>query len=73
MLFWGVGQFGEWGRLDHRAAAIAAEAGYQFSGNKTADKIKPRVRAGYFRSACDGDPNDGRRGTFLSGFADAAN
>ncbi|MFN0111973.1 MAG: alginate export family protein [Blastocatellia bacterium] len=64
-LLWGAGQFGEWGRLDHRAAAIAAEAGYQFGGNKTADKIKPWIRAGYFRSTGDGDPNDGTHGTFF--------
>ncbi|MDX2045106.1 MAG: alginate export family protein [Acidobacteriota bacterium] len=64
-LLWGAGQFGEWGRLDHRAAAIAAEAGYQFGGNKTADKIKPWIRAGYFRSTGDGDPNDTTHGTFF--------
>lgn len=64
-LLWGAGQFGEWGRLDHRATAIAAEAGYQFGGNKTADKIKPWIRAGYFRSTGDGDPNDGTHGTFF--------
>ena len=65
MLLWGAGQFGEWGLLDHRAAAIAAEAGYQFGGNKTADKIKPWIRAGYFRSTGDGDPNDTTHGTFF--------
>ncbi len=65
VLVWGAGQFGEWGTLDHRAAAIAAEAGYQFGGNKTADKIKPWIRAGYFRSTGDGDPNDGTHGTFF--------
>lgn len=64
-LLWGAGQFGEWGRLDHRAAAIAAEAGYQFGGNKTADKIKPWIRAGYFRSTGDGDPTDTTHGTFF--------
>lgn len=65
LLFWGAGQFGEWGKLNHRAAAIAAETGYQFGGNKTADKVKPWVRAGYFRSTGDGDPNDGTHGTFF--------
>ncbi len=65
LLVWGSGQFGDWGRLDHRAAAIAVETGYQFGGNKTADKIKPWLRAGYFRSTGDGDPNDGTHGTFF--------
>ncbi len=69
VLFWGAGQFGDWGKLNHRAAAIAAEAGYQFGGNKTADKINPLktiwIRAGYFRSTGDGDPNDTTHGTFF--------
>ncbi len=65
LLIWGAGQFGEWGKLDHRAAAIAAETGYQFGGNKTADKIKPWIRAGYFRSTGDGDPADDMHGTFF--------
>lgn len=65
VLIWGAAQFGEWGKLDHRAGAIAAEAGYQFGGNKTADKIKPWVRAGYFRSTGDNDPNDQTHGTFF--------
>ena len=65
LLVWGSGQFGDWGRLDHRAAAIALETGYQFGGNKTADKIKPWLRAGYFRSTGDDDPNNGTHGTFF--------
>ncbi|MBL8187818.1 MAG: alginate export family protein [Acidobacteria bacterium] len=65
VLFWGAGQFGDWGKLNHRAAAIAAEAGYQFGGNKTADKIKPWIRAGYFRSTGDGNPADNTHGTFF--------
>lgn len=63
-LLWGVGQFGRWGNLDHRAAAIAIESGYQ-PGGKTAAKIKPWIRAGYFRSTGDGDPSDKRHGTFF--------
>ena len=65
VLLWGAGQFGAWGKLAHRAAAIAVEAGYQFGGNKTADRIKPWLRAGYFRGAGDGDPNDTTHGTFF--------
>lgn len=64
VLLWGAGQFGEWGMLDHRAAAIAAEAGYQFGG-KSVEKVKPWIRAGYFRSTGDGDPNDTTHGTFF--------
>jgi hypothetical protein len=63
-LLWGAGQFGEWGRLTHRAGAIAAEAGYQFSG-KLADKIKPWARAGYFRGTGDGDATDTTHGTYF--------
>ena len=40
LLLWGAGQFGSWGRLDHRAAALAVEAGYAF-----AVKSNPWLRA----------------------------
>lgn len=60
LLVWGAGQFGSWGRLTHRAAALAAEAGYQFKA-----RGKPWVRAGYFRSTGDGDATDGRHTTFF--------
>jgi hypothetical protein len=63
-LLWGAGQFGSWGQLDHRAGAIAAEVGYQFGGG-LADKLKPWVRAGYFRSTGDGDAGDATHGTFF--------
>jgi hypothetical protein len=62
VLLWGAGQFGNWGRLDHRAGAIAAEAGYKF-GIKT----NPWIRAGYFRSTGDGDASDGTHTTFFQG------
>ena len=64
VLLWGLGQFGTWGRLDHRAAAIAAEIGYQ-PGGQAAAKIKPWLRAGYFRSTGDGDATDNTHGTFF--------
>jgi Alginate export len=64
VMLWGAGQFGNWGNLDHRAGAIAIEVGYQPSG-KIADKIKPWVRGGYFRSTGDGDPTDAMHGTFF--------
>jgi hypothetical protein len=63
-LLWGAGQFGDWGKLDHRAGSIAVEAGYQFSG-KIANRIRPWLRAGYFRSTGDGDPADNTHGTFF--------
>jgi hypothetical protein len=64
-LLWGAGQFGDWGQLEQRSAALALEGGYQFGGNKTADKLKPWLRAGYFRSTGDGNPNDTTHGTFF--------
>ncbi|HEY7545075.1 MAG TPA: alginate export family protein, partial [Blastocatellia bacterium] len=60
VLLWGAGQFGGWGRQDHQAGAIAAEAGYQF-----ASKIKPWIRGGYFRSTGDGNATDGDHTTFF--------
>ncbi len=60
VLLWGAGQFGDWGKLNQRAGALAAEAGYQFGG-----KINPWLRAGYFRSTGDGNPNDGTHNTFF--------
>jgi hypothetical protein len=64
-LLWGAGQFGSFGRLDQRSGAIAAEIGYSFVGNKFADRFRPWLRGGYFRSTGDGDPNDGAHGTFF--------
>jgi hypothetical protein len=60
VLVWGAGQFGRWGPLDHRAAAIAIEGGYQIP-----IKLKPWVRGGYFRGTGDGDPDDETHGTFF--------
>lgn len=60
VLFWGAGQTGRWGRLDHRAGALAVEGGYQFRA-----KTSPWIRAGYFHSTGDGDPLDGRHNTFF--------
>ncbi|MFN7929406.1 MAG: alginate export family protein [Blastocatellia bacterium] len=60
VLLWGAGQFGDWGKLNHRAGAVAAEAGYQFNA-----KLKPWLRGGYFRSTGDNDPNDATHGTFF--------
>jgi len=61
VLFWGAVETGTWGLIDHRAHAIAAEAGYQL-GNA---KLKPWLRAGYFRGTGDDDPSDGIHRTFF--------
>lgn len=58
---WGVYQAGRWGALDHRAWALAAEGGYQFSRAPW----KPWLRVGYNRSSGDDDPNDGTHRTFF--------
>lgn len=67
-LLWAAGQFGSWGNLDQRSAAIAAEAGYAVGGSQLPDKLrqlKPWIRAGYFRSTGDGDPGDTQHTTFF--------
>ena len=63
VLAWGVGQFGGWGNLSHRAGAGAFEGGFQPGG--ALSKVKTWFRAGYFRSTGDGDPADGRHTTFF--------
>lgn len=60
-LAWGAAQFGEWGTQSHGAYAFAAEAGFQ-----PKDTLwNPWFRAGFYRGSGDGDPNDGRHGTFF--------
>jgi hypothetical protein len=59
-LLWGAGQLGRWGNLDHRAGAIAAEAGYQLPV-----RLNPWLRVGYFRSTGDGNPLDDAHTTFF--------
>lgn len=65
VLVWGVGQFGSWGNQTQRSAAFAIETGYQFGGNKFADKTKPWVRIGYNYSTGDKDPTDTTHGTYF--------
>jgi hypothetical protein len=62
LLLWGVGQTGRWGRLDHRAWAVAVEGGWQ---PKAPAPLKPWLRGGWFASSGDADPNDRRHGTFF--------
>jgi hypothetical protein len=61
-LTWGAIQSGDFGNLKQRASAIAVEAGYQ----PKSSGLKPWFRTGYFRSSGDGNPNDGRHGTFFT-------
>jgi hypothetical protein len=61
VLFWGGYQFGEWYELDQSAYALAAEAGYQFTGICA----KPWFRVGYYLGSGDDDPSDGDHGTFF--------
>lgn len=60
VLAWGAWQTGNWGTLDHNAAAIDLEAGYHFAGD-----MKPVVRGGVFRSSGDDDSADGDHETFF--------
>jgi hypothetical protein len=58
---WLVGQTGDWQSQDHAAWAAAVEGGVRFQKVAT----KPWVRAGYFRSSGDDDPDDGDHDTFF--------
>lgn len=62
VLGWGALQTGSWGTLDQRANAYDLEAGYQPQGVK----FRPWLRAGYYRASGDGDPTDGKHGTFFT-------
>ncbi len=61
LLLWGGGQFGKWYELYHNAYAFDVEGGYQFTNMPA----KPWVRVGYYIGTGDGDPNDGKHGTFF--------
>jgi len=59
-LAWGAWQFGEWGRLKHRAFAVSTEFGHQWEG-----KCRPWLRLGASLSTGDGNPNDAYHRTFF--------
>ena len=59
-LFWGAGQDGSWGLLDHRAGAFDVEAGWRLNSVAT----RPWLRGGYFRSTGDRNNADGTHNTF---------
>lgn len=60
ILLWTALQFGDWYELDHKAFALAAEAGYQLKDMP----LKPWLRGGYFISSGDNDPKDSDHETF---------
>ena len=60
VVLWGAWQEGNWGALDHRANAFDLETGYHFQS-----PMKPRLRAGIFRSSGDSSAADREHGTFF--------
>ncbi|PYR67234.1 MAG: hypothetical protein DMF88_13575, partial [Acidobacteria bacterium] len=60
-LVWIAAQSGSWYEQTHRAASVAAEAGYQW----IAARWQPWLRGGYLYASGDGDPSDNRHGTFF--------
>jgi hypothetical protein len=63
LLGWGALQTGKWGSLTQRSGAGSAEAGLQ---PKILPKLRPWLRAGYFYSTGDNNPNDNVHGTFFA-------
>lgn len=57
---WAAAQTGSWGALSHRAASAFGELGWQ----PPEPTLKPWLRAGYRHASGDGNPEDGRHGTF---------
>jgi hypothetical protein len=62
LLLWGAAQNGRWGVLNHAAVAGAFEAGWQ---PPVARKLRPWLRGGFYHGSGDGNPADGRHGTFF--------
>ena len=60
VLVWGVGQFGSWGTLTHRAAAMVGEVGWQ-----PRVRFAPWVRGGYSYGSGDSSATDNTHGTFF--------
>jgi hypothetical protein len=60
-MLWVVGQVGDWQSQSHAAWAVAAEGGYQWTEAWAA----PWLRAGFFKSSGDGDPDDDAHHTFF--------
>ncbi len=62
LLAWGALQSGSWGVLNHKAGAVALEAGFQPA---IFPRLKPWLRGGYNYGSGDKDPNDSTHGTFF--------
>jgi hypothetical protein len=60
-LFWGALQNGSWGKLGHRANAVALEGGYQMGRRPES----PWLRGGWFRGSGDNHSTDGTHNTFF--------
>jgi hypothetical protein len=60
-LLWGAVQNGSWGNETQHAGAFVGEAGWQ----PPVTVLKPWISAGYSYGSGDGDPKDGRHGTFF--------
>ena len=58
---WGSAQFGDWYGRSHRAASVALEAGYRWTGARS----RPWLRAGYLWASGDGSGEDDSHGTFF--------
>ncbi len=61
-LGWAAVQTGRWGTQKQLAYALDFEGGFQ---PKILPKLKPWLRGGYTIGSGDGNPNDGRHGTFF--------
>jgi hypothetical protein len=61
-LAYGLGQFGQWGRVDHGAWSLDSEVGWQ---PKAMPKLKPWLRFGHHYGSGDNNPADGKNGTFF--------
>ena len=61
LLAWGAVQTGDWGGLDHSGSALDLEIGYQ-----PKSKLRPWIRAGYYRASGDGNAADGKHKTFFT-------
>jgi hypothetical protein len=60
-LVWMAAQSGSWYELRHRAASVAIEGGHQWMMSPW----QPWLRGGYLYASGDGNPSDGRHGTFF--------
>lgn len=63
LLGWGALQTGKWGGETQRSGAGVVEGGFQPNILKP---VRPWLRAGYYYSTGDGNPNDNVHGTFFA-------